>query len=94
MSAAAKARRVNKDAEIIVYEMGDIISFGTCGLPYYSKNKYGYYVGDFFDDPDFMIARKVEQMQKNGINVKVFHQVLSVSPDFTYQHYKKTTKAL
>ena len=71
MSAAAKARRVSKDAEIIVYEMGDIISFGACGLPYY--------VGDFFEDPNSMIARSVEKMRENGIDVQVNHQVLSLS---------------
>ena len=71
MSAAAKARRVSKDAEIIVYEMGNIISFGACGLPYY--------VGDFFEDPNFMIARSVEKMRENGIDVQVNHQVLSLS---------------
>jgi len=70
MSAAAKARRVSKDAEIIVYEMGEIISFGACGLPYY--------VGDFFEDPNRMIARKVEQMEASGITVHTKHQVLSV----------------
>lgn len=71
MSAAAKARRVNKEAEIIVYEMGDIISFGACGLPYY--------VGDFFSNPNYMIARKVDRMIEEGIDVKVSHQVLSIS---------------
>jgi len=70
MSAAAKARRVSKDAEIIVYEMGDIISFGACGLPYY--------VGDFFKEPQKMIARKIEQMQASGISVHVQHEVLAV----------------
>ena len=71
MSAAAKARRVSKDAEIIVYEMGDIISFGACGLPYY--------VGDFFSDPEYMIARTVEQMREAGVDVQTSHEVLSVS---------------
>ena len=71
MSAAAKARRVSKDAEIIVYEMGDIISFGACGLPYY--------VGDFFSDPEYMIARTVEQMRTAGVDVQTSHEVLSVS---------------
>ena len=71
MSAAAKARRVSKDAEIIVYEMGEIISFGACGLPYY--------VGDFFSDADFMIARTVEQMRESGVKVQTTHRVLSVS---------------
>ena len=70
MSAAAKARRVSKDAEIIVYEMGDIISFGACGLPYY--------VGDFFSESSKMLARNVKQMQEAGVSVFVKHQVLSV----------------
>jgi len=71
MSAAAKARRVNKEAEIIVYEMGEIISFGACGLPYY--------VGDFFQNPNWMVARKVKRMQEEGVDVEVRHQVLRVN---------------
>ncbi len=73
MSAAAKARRVSREAEIIVYEMGDIISFGACGLPYY--------VGDFFQDPNYMIARKVDKMREAGIDVQTEHQVLSLSSE-------------
>lgn len=73
MSAAAKARRVNQEAEIIVYEMGDIISFGACGLPYY--------VGDFFQNPNWMIARKVERMREEGVDVQTRHQVLRVKPE-------------
>ncbi len=73
MSAAAKARRTDKEAEIIVYEMGKIVSFGACGLPYY--------VGDFFSDPKYMLARTVEQMRESGIDVQTEHQVLSVSPE-------------
>lgn len=34
-SAAAKARRCNEDAEIILFEKGADISYATCGLPYY-----------------------------------------------------------
>lgn len=71
MSAAAKARRVLKDGSITLYEMGEIISFGACGLPYY--------VGGFFDDHSQMIARSVEQAQESGIDVLTGHQVLSVN---------------
>ena len=35
MSAAAKARRLAKDADIVVYEASEVISFGACGLPYF-----------------------------------------------------------
>src|SRR6056297_136418 len=34
-SAAAKARRTNKDAEIVIFEKGRDISYAGCGLPYY-----------------------------------------------------------
>lgn len=34
-SAAARARRLNEDAEIILFERGEAPSFANCGLPYY-----------------------------------------------------------
>ena len=34
-SAAARARRLSEDAEIIVFERGPDVSFANCGLPYY-----------------------------------------------------------
>lgn len=37
-SAAAKARRMNEAAKIIIFEKGPYVSFANCGLPYYVKN--------------------------------------------------------
>jgi len=37
-TAAARARRVSEDAEIIIFERGEYISFANCGLPYYIGN--------------------------------------------------------
>lgn len=34
-SAAARARRLAEDAEIVVFERGPDVSFANCGLPYY-----------------------------------------------------------
>ncbi|HEY7866623.1 MAG TPA: CoA-disulfide reductase, partial [Psychromonas sp.] len=34
-SAAARARRLDEDAQIIVFERGPYISFANCGLPYH-----------------------------------------------------------
>ena len=34
-STAARARRLNEDAEIIVLEKDEFISFANCGLPYH-----------------------------------------------------------
>ena len=73
MSAAAKAVRTNESAEVVLYEKTDIISLGTCGLPYY--------IGGFFSDPNKMIARTVEQATEAGIKTKINHEVLSVDPE-------------
>ena len=34
-SAAARARRLSEEAEIIVFERGPYVSFANCGLPYF-----------------------------------------------------------
>ncbi len=34
-TAAARARRLSEDAEIILFERGPDVSFANCGLPYY-----------------------------------------------------------
>ncbi|WP_050614414.1 CoA-disulfide reductase [Bacillus testis] len=70
MSAAAKAKRMAKEASVVVYEMSDIVSFGACGLPYY--------VGDFYDDEDRMVARTAEKFRETGIDVKTLHQVTTI----------------
>ncbi len=71
MSAAAKARRIaTKDTEIVVYEKGEVVSFGGCGLPYY--------VGDFFENKENMIARTPEEFEKSGIKINLSHEVLNI----------------
>ena len=39
MSAAARARRLDKNLEIVVLEKGDTVSYGACGLPYYIEGQ-------------------------------------------------------
>lgn len=34
-TAAARARRLNEEAEIVLFERGEFVSFANCGLPYY-----------------------------------------------------------
>ncbi|MEE0880871.1 MAG: FAD-dependent oxidoreductase, partial [Turicibacter sp.] len=70
MSAAAKLRRADKEAQITVYEKSKHVSFGACGLPYF--------VGNFFEDSNKMIARTVEQFNTSGITVNIEHEVLNV----------------
>ena len=70
MSAAAKLKRNQKDAQVVVYEKSPVISFGACGLPYY--------VGGFFDNHEQMLVRTPEQAIKSGIEVHVEHEVVNV----------------
>lgn len=70
MSAAAKLRRLDKEAEVIVYEKSKHVSFGACGLPYY--------VGGFFEDENKMIARSAEKFRESGVEVHTEHEVLEV----------------
>ena len=70
MSAAAKARRLDKDAVITVYEKTEYVSWGACGMPYY--------VGGFFDNSSTMIARTAEATIKSGIDLKIKHEVLKI----------------
>ncbi len=40
-SAAARARRLSEDAEIVLFERGPDVSFANCGLPYYVGETIG-----------------------------------------------------
>ena len=70
MSAASRAKRTNPDAEVVVFERGDFISYGACGLPYV--------LGGAVDDWDDLVARTPEQMRSRGIGVRLRHDVTGV----------------
>ncbi|MGG7060520.1 FAD-dependent oxidoreductase, partial [Clostridium tertium] len=63
-------KRMQPEYEVVVYEKGDVVSFGACGLPYF--------VGGFFDDPNNMIARSPEKFRETGIDLKTFNEVVDV----------------
>lgn len=73
MSAASKIKRVNKEVEIVVYEKGEDLSYGACGLPYY--------VAGINEDPNKMIARTKEAFENMGINIKTKSQIVKVIPE-------------
>ncbi|SDI37370.1 NADPH-dependent 2,4-dienoyl-CoA reductase, sulfur reductase [Ferrimonas sediminum] len=73
MSAAAKARRTDKGAEIIVFEQSEVVSFGACGLPYF--------IGDSFDEPAYMAERSVAQFRDSGIDLRIGHRVEQLDAD-------------
>lgn len=72
MSAAARIKRTDKSAEVVVYEKGLHLSYGACGLPYFVSNVN--------DDWHKMIARTKEEFEAQGITIKLQHEVVKVVP--------------
>ncbi|MGE5293482.1 MAG: FAD-dependent oxidoreductase [Solirubrobacterales bacterium] len=70
-SAAAKARRVSEDAEIVLFERGSDISFANCGLPYH--------VGGIIQDRARLLVQSPEAMRKRFvIDVRTRSEVLRI----------------
>ncbi|HHW83866.1 MAG TPA: FAD-dependent oxidoreductase, partial [Actinomycetales bacterium] len=57
MSAAARARRLNETAEIIVLEKGPYVSFANCGLPYHLAGEIGRREALLLHTPDSLAAQ-------------------------------------
>jgi NADPH-dependent 2,4-dienoyl-CoA reductase/sulfur reductase-like enzyme len=70
MSAAAKAKRTDRDLEVVVYEKSPYISYAACGMPYFIA-------GDIADHRD-LIVRTPVQMAKQGVTVYVHHKVTAI----------------
>jgi NADPH-dependent 2,4-dienoyl-CoA reductase/sulfur reductase-like enzyme len=73
MSAASKARRLNPDLEIVVYEKTGFVSYGSCGLPYY--------VSGLIDDHNTLVVRTPAQFAKRDIEVHLHHEVTEVDTE-------------
>ncbi len=72
-TAAARARRVNEDAEIVVFERGEFISFANCGLPYY--------IGNVIKKRDHLLLATPEEFkQRYNIDVRIFSEVVGIDP--------------
>ncbi len=70
-SAAARARRLNEDAEITIFERGGYVSFANCGLPYY--------VGKIITDRNKLLLQSPEMFYKwFRVDVRVRHEVTRI----------------
>ena len=67
MNAASQARRISRDAEIIVLERGQEVSHGVCGLP------YKFPPDQSMDDPRVISAQRFRD--ERGIDVRLGHVV-------------------
>jgi NADPH-dependent 2,4-dienoyl-CoA reductase/sulfur reductase-like enzyme/peroxiredoxin family protein/rhodanese-related sulfurtransferase/TusA-related sulfurtransferase len=70
-SAAARARRLSEDAEIVIFERGEHISFANCGLPYH--------IGGTIAERDRLLVQTPEGMRKRfRIDVRTRTEVLRI----------------
>ena len=70
-SAAARIRRLDESAEIIVFEKTGYISYANCGLPYY--------IGDVITDSGDLTLQTPESFwTRFRISVKVNHEVTNI----------------
>lgn len=72
-STATRLRRMDENAEIIIFERGEFISFANCGLPYY--------IGDVIKRRESLLVQTVKGMSNRfNIDVRVFSQVTKINP--------------
>ncbi len=73
-SAATRLRRLDEEAEIILFERDDYISFANCGLPYY--------IGGIIPKREHLLVQTPEAMKERfNIDVRVNNEVLEVKPE-------------
>jgi len=71
-SAAAKARRNDEDAEIVIYDKDNFISYSGCGMPYF--------IGGEVEDADELTPRDPAFFKsKYNVDVFILHDVLSIN---------------
>lgn len=72
-SAAARLRRLNEKAEIVVVERGPYVSFANCGLPYYVG-------GEICDRSALTLQTPQSFLARFNIDVRVRCEALKIDP--------------
>jgi NADPH-dependent 2,4-dienoyl-CoA reductase/sulfur reductase-like enzyme/peroxiredoxin family protein/TusA-related sulfurtransferase/rhodanese-related sulfurtransferase len=71
-SCAARLRRLDENAEIVLLERGEYISYANCGLPYH--------VGDVIKSRNSLLLMTPEAMHKKfNVDVRVKNEVISIN---------------
>jgi NADPH-dependent 2,4-dienoyl-CoA reductase/sulfur reductase-like enzyme len=74
MSAASKAKRDDPELEVVVFEKGEWVSYGACGLPYYVK-------GEIQSLEELVSVTPEQFREQRGIDLHTGHEVVEVDPD-------------
>jgi len=70
-SAAARLRRLNEKAEIVIFEKGEYISYANCGLPYY--------IGDVISDRNKLFVQTATSFRSRfNIDVRISTEVTGI----------------
>ena len=73
-TAAARIRRLDEQAEIVVFERSGYVSYANCGLPYF--------IGDVITDPSELTLQTPESFfSRFRVSMKVRHEVTALHPD-------------
>ena len=73
-TAAARIRRLDEKAEIVVFERTSYMSYANCGLPYY--------IGGVIEDPEELTLQTPESFfARFRVDVRVRHEVTAIHPE-------------
>ena len=73
-TAAARLRRLDEHAEIVVFERSGYISYANCGLPYY--------IGGVIEAPEALTLQTPESFfARFRVDMRVRHEVAAIHPD-------------
>ena len=73
-TTAARLRRNDEFAEIIMFERGEYISFANCGLPYH--------IGGVIPSRDSLVVQTVEDMSKKfNVDIRTFSEVIDIDKE-------------
>ncbi len=73
-TAAARIRRLDEQAKIVVFERSHYISYANCGLPYY--------IGGVIEDPAELTLQTPESFfSRFRVDMRVRHEVTAIHPD-------------
>lgn len=73
MSTAARARRLDENAEIVVFEKSHHVSFANCGLPYH--------IGGVIKERDRLLLQTPESLRQSlNLDVRTSHEVVKIDP--------------
>jgi len=73
-SAAARLRRLDEKAEIIVFERGEYISFANCGLPYR--------IGNVITEDSELVLQTPESFKARfNVDIRTLSEVIKILPE-------------